>query len=389
MRLLFDDFERTNTDPAEHGEPLFAFLNGAAGPYWQSVRDLLSDWVAHYPAEERAALISRFRRTDRRGFLGAFWELYLHELFRRLEFDIELHPSIDGVTRHPDFRLRKDEASIYVEAVTIYEPQSRSAEDERLAPVLDAIDRIESSDYVVALNARQIANSPLPLEQLSGDLRSWIQVVETQSLPTSRSEPNTLKWQDRGWSLIFNAIPRNNGSQTRPGEQRGGLELRRVRSDDDARAVRMRLGGKTRVYGRNLDAPFLIAFTSYRPGHSPEAVLAGLFGPRESRRDLIATSASQTAPINRGEGFWLTSRGLRYQDASAVLTAFDLMPWTVAQTQPWLIENPWSARPLEIELPFNRYDLDAVSGEITTTETAFQPRQLFGLPADWPSGAGT
>ena len=130
--MLFDDFERTNGNQSEDGEPLFTFLNRAAGSNWQSVRDLLSAWVSAYPAQDRAALISRFRRTDRRGFLGAFWELYLHELFRRLGFAIELHPSIDGVRHRPDFLLSKDDTCVYVEAVTKYEPQSFSADDERL-----------------------------------------------------------------------------------------------------------------------------------------------------------------------------------------------------------------------------------------------------------------
>ncbi len=164
--MLFDDLERTNDNPRQPGEALYAFLNRAAGPYWQSVRDLLSEWVSNYPNEDRRALISRFRRTDRRGFLGAFWELYLHELFRRLEFDIELHPSLDGVTRHPDFRLQRDGSILYVEAVTIYEPQTHSVDDARLAPLLDVINRIDSPNFDVAVDARQIASRSLPLEQI-------------------------------------------------------------------------------------------------------------------------------------------------------------------------------------------------------------------------------
>ncbi len=165
--MLFDDFERTNDNPSEDGEPLFTFINRAAGENWRSVRELLSEWVAAYPNSDRAALISRFRRTDRRGFLGAFWELYLHELFRRLGFAIELHPTIDGVRHRPDFLLSKEGTCVYVEAVTKYEPQSYSADDERLASLIDAIGRVESRDFVVELDARQIANIPLPVDDIT------------------------------------------------------------------------------------------------------------------------------------------------------------------------------------------------------------------------------
>ena len=158
--MLFDDFEQTNDNPFEDGEPLFAFINRAAGENWQSVRELLSEWVAAYPNSDRAALISRFRRTDRRGFLGAFWELYLHELFRQLGFAIELHPTIDGVRHRPDFLLSREGTSVYVEAVTKYEPQSYSADDERLAPLIDAISRVESRGFVVELNVATDSQHP-------------------------------------------------------------------------------------------------------------------------------------------------------------------------------------------------------------------------------------
>src|SRR6185437_6010020 len=120
------------------------------------VRDILTEWLSAYPVDEQRTLISRFRRTDRRGFLGAFWELYLHELFRRLGFRIELHPEVAASTHRPDFRLQRGNAMIYVEAVTIYEPQAHSPDDVRLAPLLAAVNRISSLQFRVSVDARQI-----------------------------------------------------------------------------------------------------------------------------------------------------------------------------------------------------------------------------------------
>ena len=128
----------------------------------------------------------------------------------------------------------------------------------------------------------------------------------------------------------------------------------------------------------------MIAMASYRSGYNHEALLAGLFGSEAERHEMITTSARQTTSSNRGESLWLTSRGVRYQNVSAVLTTFELMPWTVARTQPWLIANPWATRPLEIELPFNRFDVDTSSGEIAEVKACFQPSELFELPESWP-----
>lgn len=290
--MLFDNFERIHGHPDEHGEPLYPFLNHAAGEDWQHVRDVLTDWLAHYPEAERPALIARFRRTDRRGFLGAFWELYLHELLRRLGFDIELHPVVSGTTHRPDFRLWLGNMSAFVEAVTIYESHA--------------------------------------------DTR--------------------------------------------------GAHLRRDGIVDDHRVIRQRLGEKTRHYGRQLGIPFVIALISFRPTTDFRELLAGLFGSAYEHPEMIRDGAIRRSRLAGTNGFWLTNKGVQYEDASAVLTAFELMPWSVARCQPWLIANPWASHPFEIELPFNRVVIDRTTGKIERVETDFQPALHFGLPADWSHG---
>jgi len=150
--------------------------------------------------------------------------------------------------------------------------------------------------------------------------------------------------------------------------------------------VRQRLGEKTRAYGRQLRAPFVIALISYRPTTDFDELLSGLFGAGYEHPAMIRGRAIQRSRLVSSDGFWLTNQGVQYQDASAVLTAFDLMPWSVAHCQPWLITNPWASHPLEIELPFNRVGVDPTTGTIERVETNFEPSAHFGLSPDWPHG---
>lgn len=378
--MLFDDFQRTNGNPPEHGEPLYTFLNRAAGEYWQSVRDILTEWLSYYPASEQPTLISRFRRTDRRGLLGAFWELYLHELFRRLDFRIELHPEVAATTHRPDFRLHRGTAVVYVEAITLYEPQAYSIDDARLAPVLDAINRISSPRFLVSVDARQIASTALPLQRLSRELQSWLDTLEAASESgLQRTQNSVFRWQERGWMLFFRPIRRGAAIHETAGRRNPGTSPARTTLVDDSRIIRQRLGGKARVYGRRFDEPFLIALMSYRPSHGPEAVLRGLFGPAWTDPEMMRDRVIQRSRSTSSNGLWLTNNGVQYQDVSAVLTAFDVMPWSITRSQPWLIANPWASHPLEIELPFNRFNVDTATGEIEQVETGFEPHTHFGL----------
>lgn len=386
--MLFDDFQRSNISPLQDGELLYTFLNRAAGDYWQSVRDVLTAWLANYPAAEQPTLIARFRRTDRRGFLGAFWELYLHELFTRLGFQIELHPKVSGTTHRPDFHLRQGAAEIFVEAVTHFEPQAHSLDDVRLTPVLDAIDRISSPSFRVSLDARQIALAPIPMKRLSQEIESWLEGLESASESNSvRSAERVYRWQEDGWMLIFRPIPREavaNG-RTASDDSKNGPARTKVR--DDSRAIRQRVSGKARIYGRRFDKPFLIALTSYRPNYGPETVLRGLFGSAWRDPEMLRARVVPRARGTNSNGLWLSNSGLEYQDVSAVLTAFELMPWSIARSRPWLVANPWASHPLGNVLPFDRFGIDATTGAIEQVETSFKPRIHFGLARNWPSAS--
>jgi hypothetical protein len=373
---LFDEFQRINSRPAESGESLYAFVNRAAGAEWQCVRDVLTEWLSAYPADEQRTLISRFRRTDRRGFLGAFWELYLHELFRRLGFRIELHPQLAASTHRPDFRLHRGESVVYLEAVTVYEPHAHSLDDERLAPLLETVNQLSSARVRLVVDARQIASTPLSLDRLSHELALWLDGSDIEEgLPADPA----FRWQEGGWMLFIRPIPRDGDGldkEERPVRRTRALRAKHV---DDYRSIRQQIMGKSRMYGQRFDAPFLIALTSYRPGHGPEAALHALFGPAADDPEMMRAGVIRRSRSHSSDGVWLTNKGARYADISAVLTAFDVTPWSITRSQPWLIANPWASHPLEINLPFNRLDVDATSGEIERVERGVEPGLHFGL----------
>ncbi|MDT5328857.1 MAG: hypothetical protein QOF31_154 [Mycobacterium sp.] len=58
---LFDDIQRYG-GPALYSEPHFGFLNRAADPAWQRVRDVLESWYAEHP-DPNGGLRARFPET--------------------------------------------------------------------------------------------------------------------------------------------------------------------------------------------------------------------------------------------------------------------------------------------------------------------------------------
>jgi hypothetical protein len=60
--MIFEEKERTRTEPKQPGEDEFAFYDSAGGQACDDYRALLNGWIADYPEAERAELVACFRR---------------------------------------------------------------------------------------------------------------------------------------------------------------------------------------------------------------------------------------------------------------------------------------------------------------------------------------
>lgn len=100
MTSLFDHFVRTDASPSAESEDYFTFLNRVDTPFWAEVRRVLDVWFSRYPGERAPALRREFRSRRGRQQRGAFWELYLHELFLQLGYSVVVHPGLANITSH-------------------------------------------------------------------------------------------------------------------------------------------------------------------------------------------------------------------------------------------------------------------------------------------------
>jgi hypothetical protein len=132
-------------------EDSFSFLNRVSTPFWEEVRRVTEERFSRYPASGAEDLRNAFRSRLPGQHHAAWWELYLHELFRRLGYEIEIHPELADSSKTPDFLLQKGEARLYVEAAAVF--SGVVARDIRNAPgwLLDAINTAKSPNFFVRL----------------------------------------------------------------------------------------------------------------------------------------------------------------------------------------------------------------------------------------------
>src|SRR6185437_9509108 len=134
---------------AYHAEDEFGYMNLHADVPVLAAREMLEGWYSHYPTAHRLDLVHRFRSKNHKQHDGAFWELYLYELFRRMGFEVQVHPCLDGIETRADFLLTRDGAALaLVEARLAGLQTDQMTAAERLKKELhDALDKVHSPNF--------------------------------------------------------------------------------------------------------------------------------------------------------------------------------------------------------------------------------------------------
>jgi len=387
---------RHRDDPSEAGdeEPTWNFLDRVDDPAFDRVRRLMNAWFERYPTAERGELRARLSSGDDIEFHSAWFELYLHELHRRLGFDIMPHPAVAGVTTRPDFRLTRDDEALLLEA-TIIGNRNEVGRARRIARIVAAINRTRSDDFTLFFDIECEGQASPAMRDVRRRLERWLAGLDWAEIRTAQQRAFNMdalpaRTERVGdWTFSFQAWPRKPEDRGRPGPT-----ISAGPSDsavwDHGGTLLDRLEQKADKYGTPSD-PVVITVRMDRLGVRGDDVLITLLGPRIGR--LTSLTAPTLVPTGcRGSGLFRHSSG-RWRNrhvAGVLFWDVELQPWSVARRAPTLWLHPWPAHALPPDLPWRRVDLRAEQPKVL--EGTFDPAvalelpdaELFDDPSEWP-----
>lgn len=323
---LFDDFPRSDPRPAGHGEDSFAFLNRVDRPYWSRVRELLETWFAEYPEADLDDLRNRFRKRGPDQHYAAWWELYLHAAFKRLGFEVEIHPELDGVESRPDFRVANLNGSFLLEAATTFSgivDEGRHGERENW--ILSAIDQASNPNFFVGLEFEKVGIERPSASEIVRPLESWLEGLNPDDMPvTDLTSAPTLQLRPRDWAFTLTAIPVKPEARGKPDHRLLGYGPITSGFVNDTQMLRRTLERKAGMYGEPQE-PLVLAVLLMSPVADDEDIESALLGD-------IAWQFNPDEPqdgrwIRQPNGFWLRAGGPRWTRVSGVITGTGLMPW--------------------------------------------------------------
>jgi hypothetical protein len=316
---LFDAIEHSDPSPRKESESGFDFMNRVDTPYWTEVRWLLEDWFGRYPVEDQQDLRDAYRSRLSGQHLGAWWELYLHELFLRLGFGVEVHPSLDGTRRRPDFRIRRDDRTALVEAAALFSGFAR-AERRTTAPgwMTEALETLDSPDFFVNYEA-VLAHGPeqLKRQEVAGPMQEWIDGLDADFIRSEMeadAEPPHFVLRCRSWEVSFFAWPLNPERRGRPGHRVVGAGPAMGGAVDDIGQLESKLKVKAGRYGRP-DEPYVIAILCLSSFMERLDIEQALFG----HEAVVIEGERPGRLIRQRNGFWVRASGPQNRRVSAVL----------------------------------------------------------------------
>jgi hypothetical protein len=383
-RPLFEQAERVDDTPSKHGESTSSFLDRAKGIVWDQYRELINAWVAEYPASDRVAMMNRLRSDDDRKFTAAFWELYLHEMYRRDSWRITVEPALPDVPTRPDFLVSKGDVTYYIEARCTFKVGDRGAAA-RLQAVYDSLDTIDSGAFHLAVTPFRIGAKAPATKLLRKDLESWLRGLNPDAGGYDlRMDPErSFEWVQDEWHLRFQPLPRKpNVRGVRAKRPLGVFLPSTTEVVDDIGPLREALSDKGSKYG-NLDYPLVLAVNIGSGFHDDRDTEQSLYGTVGWRFDL-ADPRSNPIPVLTQPGYWGWPGHPAHRHVAGLLLAEGLNYLRVAQYSPAFWPHPHATDSIEL-LPIWRVARSAEEGTNYDQPTS-RPHAYFDLPADWPVG---
>lgn len=380
---LFDNDVERVPPPKRPTEGDFAFLNRAAGTPWDALRDLYETWYRDYPDPDND-LRNRFRSGLRSQHVGAWWELYIFTLFRRLGYDVTPHPEMPGTTKRPDFLVIRDGVETVVECAAMLD-EDGWVDSDAVSWVLECINNAKSATFRVGVGFTVEGLQRPKRTKIIGAVEKWLNSLDADSAyqrfqANPRDTPST-EITVGDWVVALDAYPV-------PPERRGsdsGLIWRwpmKTGVLNHKEQIDAILSNKGSRYGQ-LPVPLVVALLAW-PITADEFHMANsLYGALTVNVTVDDDGQLRAESTTRNvDGYWRPGPNPGGTRTSGVLLGPRLRPDLPFTTLPQLWINPWATVPLPGLPPLETVTL--IDEHLDTQDALTTAENLFGQAPHWP-----
>jgi len=386
---IFDDIERNYKGRAAFNESTYEYLNRSAKETSAKIRNLIEEWFANYPDNEKTELAARLRSKNNTQFRAAFFELYCFTLFSKQGFILEPHPTIEGTNNHPDFLVYKENTpAFYLECTLASFPNKEIAVQRSENQIIDLLNRLETPEFFIFVKIKTRDRSSPSVSNMRKYLQKKMSSICKDAFSKFISDPKIenlpqWEWNDTktNWQLLFYLFPKSEKIIGKENIRAIAMKLNNVEFIDSTKSLRHSLEEKARHYGKLLKYPYYIAINCMDPTTDEYDIDDVLFG---TKCIYINTNTGETLPGRKDDGFWCNLRNPKNIQVSGILIGVGIDPYTIARNALVLWENPWANKKF-IDVYSGPKKIPNVEKRVMEHIEGIKIDEILGISEEWPN----
>lgn len=314
---------------------------------------------------------------------SALWELYLHEMLLGSGCSVEVEQRTGTRGNRPDFLATRGGEQFVVEAIWKFEKLGNAGTNALPPQLTDAIDRLPSPNFFVSCKLHSAGSTTPPQRRLKTELTNWLASLDPDQVIADcegKMPHPRHTWQEAGWCLTFEAIPRSPDTRGDPSNRTIGLYPSGWMAEDGSERVLEAVRKKGGKYG-DLELPFIVAVGHAAAFPEDEDIERALYG----RTAEYAYADGGSSYDRKPDGYWTAAGHHGHSRVSGVLTVDNPAPWTWTKNTPVLWQSPDpNSRPAPVLSTWATARL--AEGQVERQPALRPVHTALSLPERWPTG---
>lgn len=382
MHSLFDQIERDFHGSSNHNENSYDYYNRSARKDITIIRDLLEKWFSSYPENEKFELKKRFQKD----FDPAFYELFLYSLFKKLGFEVIIHPDLASTYKKPDFMIKKGKLEAYIEAKVVNDKSAtEQAFERKINELYDHIDKIICPGFLLQIDTLNVKTTRQPsarkiIDHIQREISKFHPDKITQEITQNGFEAiPKIEYENNDIHIIVKPIPVV--ESTREIEDKRAIGMFPIETfwGGSADALKSSINNKAKRYG-NLDKPFIVCMNMLASKGSMDWDSKTAVWGSQTVSWSLNPEDRDIKPSYALDGVFLTSKGPRLKNLSGVFVN-RVFPSNIPNAEHSFFEHPFT----ENKFDFSKIELSAqfVKDRKIQTRKGKSLSEIFQIPENW------
>lgn len=350
MIKLFDKTSEIIDGPSDNNENSFNYYHKSNRKDIMLIRETIEDWFLSYPDAEKIELKNRFKKD----MDSSFYELFLYQMFKKLEFSITIHPELENSSKRPDFLIEKDGVKSYVEAKVCYDKtQEEMAFDRRKNQFFDNLSKVRIKGFLLRIAELEFKTKKQPsVKELIPKIEERVKKLDPKILTLEMEKlgfdgcPN-IDFENQDFKIKIQPIPLIESQRNKISKNPIGMFPIETYWGGGKEALRDSILKKAKRYGK-FKIPYLICVNAL--GHKTtdkvdveNAIWGSLKYTFSDYKNFVNGTMSRES-----DGIFFNSGKKKLTNVSGVFVS-KVFPSNVPNAKYWIYENPFADNKLDFE----------------------------------------